>query len=94
MDHIERAVDIINDNGESIIIGWYKRGIINNRLLVINKKNSQNNNNDEDIHVTGNGNNYHIVELQATDHNIIYAEINLGHDLSTLKYDVNLLQMD
>ena len=73
------------------ITGWYKRGIIKNRLLVTNERNSQKNNNDEEIQVANNEIIYHIVELQSTDHDILCTEINLGHDLNELKYDVHLL---
>ena len=31
-DSIDNVVDIINDNGGFIVIGWYKRGEINNQI--------------------------------------------------------------
>ena len=94
LDHIELVVDLINNSGGFNITGWYKCSIINSRLLVSNETNSCENKNDEDIKVAGNEINYNIVELQPTDRDILSAETNLGRDLNTLKYDVNLLQID
>ena len=67
---------------------------MNDRSLVSNKTNSQNNNNDKDIRVADNDTNYHIVEIQPTDCDILPAETSLGHDLNVVKYDINLIQMD
>jgi hypothetical protein len=35
-DKIDNAIDLINNNGGFTIVGWHKRGIINDRSVIIN----------------------------------------------------------
>eukprot|EP00957_Ditylum_brightwellii_P047517 3608547-Ditylum_brightwellii.AAC.1 len=55
LDHINQVVQFINQNGGWTVVGWYKRGVINNRGLVSSSgtasENINNNNNGEDIRV-------------------------------------------
>ena len=39
---IEEGVDLINDNGGFTVIGWYKRGQVNDRTLLIQNTNDHN----------------------------------------------------
>ena len=63
-------------------------GIFNDRSLFSNETNSRNNNNNEDVQVTSNDTNYHIVELQPTDRDILSVETDLDHDSNALNYDL------
>ena len=67
------CINIINANGGFTLIGWYKKGIINDKTLVKTNSIQQNsqfshNGNATDVQVDGEIN-YHIVELQPTNNN-------------------------
>jgi hypothetical protein len=34
-DKIDNAIDLINNNGGFTIVGWHKRGIINDRSVIM-----------------------------------------------------------
>eukprot|EP00957_Ditylum_brightwellii_P007547 570983-Ditylum_brightwellii.AAC.1 len=53
LDHIDRAVQCVNDNGGWTVAGWYKHGVINDCALIGNNNNTSGNNknNNENVRV-------------------------------------------
>ena len=65
LDSIDKVIELINDNYGFTVIGWYKRGVINDRSLVTKGNGTGNNGNtNEEVQVQSGDVNYHIVELQ------------------------------
>ena len=92
--NVDRVKDFVNNNGGWTIIGWYKRGGINDKSLVgesaseINR-NGAGTNNDE---VVGSGQlHFHIVELLPTNRRILDSNTPEGRRLHRMKYDVSNL---
>ena len=56
---VGRSIEFINENGGFTVVGWYKRGVINDKSLLASRKpngtvgenGGNNNNNEEDVHV-------------------------------------------
>ena len=94
LDCITRAIDYINDHGGFTVVGWYRRGIINDRSLVVSNNNNTNynqNHNAEDIQVGSGEINYHVVELYPTDRSHLDRQSARGIVLNTKKFDVTTL---
>ena len=95
-DTIEEIIDFINDKGGWTIIGWYSRGVINDRTLtgVMNNtsntsSNSTNNGNNSEVQVDGSELNYHFVKIIPTDSTLLNRNSHLGAVYNTLKFDVS-----
>eukprot|EP00957_Ditylum_brightwellii_P198073 15090786-Ditylum_brightwellii.AAC.1 len=90
LDHIDRVVQCVNDNGGWTVVGWYKYGVINNHNLISNNNNTSgnNNNNNEDVHVGNGESNYHVIEVLPTNRTCVTSGIALYQRLSELKYHV------
>eukprot|EP00957_Ditylum_brightwellii_P049067 3722836-Ditylum_brightwellii.AAC.1 len=91
LDHIDRVVQCVNDNGDWIVVGWYKHGVINDHTLIGNSNNTSgnnNNNNNENVCVDNGEINYHVVEVLLTNHNLVISGTALYQRLSGLKYHV------
>ena len=91
MNHLEQVVDYIHDNGGFTIIGWYKRGVINDRSLCQNNTSAGNNNsssNNESIEVDNGQANFHITQIFPTNRDFTDPTTLLGETLASLKFDV------
>ena len=96
LDCITHVLDVINNNGGFTVIGWYRRGIINDRSLIEsnNASNGNQNNNAEDIQVGAGEVNYHVIDLYPTDTSYLDKTTLNGMSLNVLKFDVtNLSQV-
>lgn len=93
LDCIGNVIEFINNNGGFTVVGWYKRGIINDRALVGNNGNNNNSNmnnsNNEEVQVDNGEVNYHIIQMQPTDHELLNPHTALGSELQELKFDVS-----
>jgi len=91
LDRIDRVMDFIRDNGGFTIIGWYKRGLINDRSLVsnANTNNNHGNNGADTVQVDNGDVHFHIIEILPTDHSMLNHLSVLGAQLNNHKFDVN-----
>ena len=78
---LENCFQFINDNIEFTFVGWYKRGVINDKSIVdsrnIDNSNVRNsdtsyNTNKEDMQVHTAKIRYHIVRINPTNHLFLY----------------------
>ena len=75
---ITRIIDFINVNGGWNIIGWYSRGLINDKTLTglmgnnsnSNSGSNQNNHNNSEVQVDGGDLTYHFCKVIPTDSSI------------------------
>ena len=94
LDCIENCIDLINENGGFTVVGWYKRGVINDRAMVSNNGNggAANNqfgaNNNEEAQVDAADISYHIVEVQPTNQDFFDTDSPLGRLLDGRKFDI------
>jgi hypothetical protein len=91
---IDRVLAYIHNNGGFTIIGWYKRGIINDRSLVSNNSNSNSNNNNnrnenENMKVDSGEIHFHITQILPTDRSMLDPESTMGRQLNSLKFDIS-----
>ena len=96
-DAIKEVVDHVNENGGWTVVGWYKRGIINDRSLHEMKPNVPNinapNNSNVDIEVGAGQVSYHVVQLLPTCHEMMrYRSGENNLRLQALKYDISKIQ--
>ena len=102
---VEECINLINNNGGFTIVGWYKRGVINDRTIVnaraansnssglgVNVSANNNNNNDDQVQVDSGDISYHIVSISPTNRNFLNQQSVLGHQLDQLKYDVSEIE--
>ena len=91
LDRIDRVMDFIRDNGGFTIIGWYKRGLINDRSLVsnANTNNNHGNNGADTVQVDNGDVHFHIIEILPTDRSMLNHLSVLGAQLNNHKFDVN-----
>ena len=82
---IDACVEVINENGGFTVIGWYKKGMINDKTLLGHGTGS------EDIQVQNSEINYHIVEILPTNTDLLRKDSHIGRMLEENKYDVDQL---
>ena len=91
-ERIEDIIQYVNDHGGWTVIGWYSRGIINDRTLtgVINNSNSggASNINNAEVQVNGSGITYHFVKIVPTDTSLQNKETFDGNVYNDMKFDV------
>ena len=69
---IEQCVNLVNNNEGSIVVGWYKRGDINDKSIVsgrngnTNSNNNMNNNAEENFQVDAGYVSYHIAQIHES----------------------------
>jgi len=93
LDCIEEVVDFINEHGGFTVVGWYRRGVINDRTLVANNATNGNfnSNNNEDVQVDNGEINYHVISLRPTNRAILNPVSLLGAALKGIKFDVSTI---
>ena len=94
----ENCIQLINNNGGFVVVGWYKRGQITDKSLIaarnLNGLNgggnigNNNNNNQEDMYVDSGEISYHIVQVIPTNEDFLDKNSALGMQLEDLKFDV------
>ena len=72
LDYISNAIDFINENGGFTIIGWYKRGVINDQSIITENivqggNNGISNNTSTDNQIDNGEMNYHPYFIKPTD---------------------------
>ena len=98
---LDSCIEFISNNGGFSVVGWYKRGIINDQSLLAARKivnnnsngNSSNNNNNEnnrsdDLQVDSGEISYHFVHIFPTNRDFLDPTTTLGHQLREKKYNV------
>ena len=98
---LEIFIQFINDNGGFTVVGWYNRGVINDKSLVssrnINNANGRNisenyNTNEEDMQVDSGEISYHIVSINPKYHKFMDPTSQLGRYLGRLKFNVEKIE--
>ena len=89
-------IGFINDHGGFTIIGWYKRGVINDQSIVTRNSvqvgyNSSINNTSEDNRVDNGEMNYHTCSIHPTNGRLLDCNTTLGRGLRDKKCDVSVL---
>ena len=95
---MERCIQLINSNGGFTVVGWYKRGVINDKSLITarnlsNTSNAALNTTEEDLHVDSGEISYHIVHISPTNKDFLDDSKVLGVRLNALKYNVSAIEM-
>ena len=97
-DTIEEIISFVNDRGGWTIVGWYSRGVINDRTLtgVIDNSTTSTTNqarttNNAEVQVDGSDLTYHFCKIIPTDQTLNNKESHDGGQLKNLKFDVDNL---
>ncbi len=95
---LENCIELINNHGGFTVIGWYKKGLINDKGLIApnesanvggsNSSSNYNNNNEERVQVDSGDCNYHVVSISPTNRAFLDNSTDLGKELNALKYKV------
>ena len=97
-ESMERCIQLVNDNGGFTIVGWYKRGVINDRSMITTNANTNmsnnlpNSNNSEDVHVDSGDISYHIVHINPTNNEFLDPRSLLGERLQSMKFNVTTIE--
>ena len=91
---IQQIITLVNQNGGWTILGWYSRGVINDRTLtgVITNSTSSSTistQNNEDIQVDGADITYHFCKIVPTDSLLLDASTFFGQRYHNLLYNVS-----
>jgi hypothetical protein len=87
---IEEVIDFVNYYGGWTVVGWYKRGVINDKSLLDSTNNASNYQSNNDNNEVGSGNlGFHIVQLIPTDRSLLDNRSEYGRELESLKYNVS-----
>ena len=84
-ENIEACVELINDNGGFTVVGWYKKGMINDKTLLGHGTGPGTAT--KDIQVQNSEINYHIVEILPTNLDFLRKESALSRILEENKYE-------
>ena len=93
VDKIDSSINHINDNGGFTVIGWYKRGIINDKSIVTgtnhtgSNQGGNNSNTNPDIQVDNGEINYHPCIIRPTDKRFA-RDSSIARQLEARKYNV------
>ena len=98
---LEECVQLIDDNGGFAWVGWYKRGVINDKILIaarnINGVNSRGvngnlkNNNNEEMQVDYGEIGYHIDNIIPNNRDYLDKNTHLGGKLCNIKVYVTII---
>jgi hypothetical protein len=106
-ESLKNCIQLINNNGGFTIIGWYKKGLINDKGLIALQNNDANggsggqqsnsmynNNNDDTAQVDSGELSYHIVSILPTNRDFLHRSSQLGRELNDLKYNALNIKTD
>ena len=89
---IEDIVTFVNGHGGWTVIGWYSRGVINDRTLTgvmnTNSTAGTNNVNNAEVQVDGSGLTFHFVKIIPTDSTLLNRNSYAGGRYDEMKFDV------
>ena len=90
---ISNVIDFINENGGFTIIGWYKRGVINDQSIITGNvaQGISNNNTSPDNQIDNGEMNFHPCFIQPTNRQLLDCNSLLGRMLRDKKFDVSVL---
>ena len=91
---VENVANYVNDNGGWTIIGWYKRGVINDKTLTNNEGQDTRNNNVQTNEVDNGELTFHIVHIRPTNHRFMEAESLLQNELFSRRFDTSTLSSE
>ena len=98
LNDLENCIQFINDNSGLNVVGWYKRGVINDKnIIALNNAKGRNtaakyNTNKEYMHVDSGEISYHIVSINPTNHAFLDPTSQLGRYLGSLKFYVKIFE--
>ena len=93
---MEECVSLVNNNGGFTVVGWYKRGVINDKSLIssCNISNSGSsgvnpnfNSTEVDVQVDSGEISYHIVSISTSNRAFLDPTTRYGIKLSRLRFD-------
>lgn len=90
-DSIISQVDFVNDHDAFTIVGWCKRGIINDQALVSSGDPKTPGNGNGEGRVVADDVTTHVVQILPTNRNILEPGSSLSNAYRTLRYNVQLL---
>jgi hypothetical protein len=90
-DKISDVIEYINRCGGFTVIGWYKRGRINDQSIITETNNRNTNNEELDNQVDSGNISYHICEIRPTNYRINTVGHQMQEELEALKYDMTRL---
>ncbi len=89
---IEEIITFVNEHGGWTVIGWYSRGVINDRTLTgvtnTNSTSGTNNTNNTEVQVDGSGLTFHFVKIIPTDSTVLNRNSYAGGRYDSMKFDV------
>ena len=83
-DAITNVVKLVNDNGGWTVTGWYKRGLITDKLLLEVPPS-----NVVSTEVASGQINYHIIQLLPSNEDFMVEGMDLFNELQLKKYDTS-----
>ena len=91
LESIQGCIPLINDNDGFTVVGWYKRGIINDKSLISQDKNTvgYSNTTDTESQIDSGDISSHIVQIIPSNRDFLDPTTTLGRELSELKFDVS-----
>jgi hypothetical protein len=94
MDNVDNCIQCINHNGGFTVVGWYKRGKINDQSME-NDSNNQNNNrngsNNNDEQVDNGEISYHLCVVTPSNHRFFLESSDLYNTLEANKFHVDTI---
>ena len=93
-DTLQDIIQFINDNGGWTVVGWYSRGVINDRTLTgmiqsTTTSTTTSNQNNPEIQVDGADLTFHFCKILPTDSTYLDSNTFNGRRLEQMKFDVN-----
>ena len=93
-DTVNSIVNLVNRNGGFTVIGWYKRGVINDKSLVSKSAGSNtfnSNNANETVQVDNGEVTFHITQIVPDDSSFYDHNSRSGKALANLQFDVSTI---
>ena len=93
MDNLNNCVQYINDNGGFTVVGWYKRGKINDQSMDndSNQSNNRNGNNNDEDQVDNGEIGYHLCVVTPSNHRFFDDTSILCNNLEANKFNVDMI---
>ena len=94
LESMQDYIQLINDNDGFNVVGWYKRGIINDKSLISQDTNTvgYSNTTDTESQIDSGDISSHIVQIIPSNRDFLDPTTTLGRKLSELKFDVSKIQ--
>ena len=88
---MNNCIHFINERGGFRVIGWYKRGVINDRGLVDGSRNTNTNNRSEVVQTDNGEIHFNIVHITPTNSEFHDPSSVLYEQMEEMKFDVSQL---